>query len=199
MADTIKVRPSADNTAVKVATDDISGTHYPIYKTAYGADGSVTQVDATNPLPVGNTAATPVFTKDFLLAVAMGEVTGHSIVNKFGQNDDLNTSTYEDIWDGGGVYDWPADATAPITHVVSTDAGDTGVCEVQGLDVNGDLVIQSPTLTGTTPVVLGTALWRVFRLKNTGSAEYVGVVRAFNNGSPDICLLYTSPSPRDRS
>lgn len=52
MADNVAVRPSTDTSKIDVATDEISSVHYPIYKTAYGADGSVTQVDAANPLPV---------------------------------------------------------------------------------------------------------------------------------------------------
>lgn len=52
MPDNIKVKGSAISGAVPVATDDIGGVHYPVYKTAYGANDSVTQVDATNPLPV---------------------------------------------------------------------------------------------------------------------------------------------------
>jgi len=52
MADNVKVKGSTDANAVNVATDEIGSIHYPVYKTAYGADGSVTQVDATNPLPV---------------------------------------------------------------------------------------------------------------------------------------------------
>lgn len=41
MADNIAVRPSTATTKVTVATDEISSVHYPIYKTAYGANGSV--------------------------------------------------------------------------------------------------------------------------------------------------------------
>ncbi len=52
MSDNIDVRPSTDTGRVTVATDDIGDVHYPIYKIAYGADGSVTSVDATTPLPV---------------------------------------------------------------------------------------------------------------------------------------------------
>lgn len=53
MADNIKVRPGTGTRALDVATDDIGGVHYPVYKTSFGADGSVTQVDNNNPLPVG--------------------------------------------------------------------------------------------------------------------------------------------------
>jgi len=49
--DNIKVEPGRKN-AVEVATDDISGVHYPLYKIAFGADGTATLVNADNGLPV---------------------------------------------------------------------------------------------------------------------------------------------------
>jgi len=52
MNDNIKVNPSLNNNAVKIATDDINNVHYPVYKHAFGEDGSVTLVNADNPLPV---------------------------------------------------------------------------------------------------------------------------------------------------
>ena len=51
--DNIDVAPSSSGTSVPVATDEIGNVHYPIYKISYGADGSQTPVDATNPLPIG--------------------------------------------------------------------------------------------------------------------------------------------------
>ena len=52
MPDNIKVLGSTDVSAVNVATDEVGGVHYPIYKMSYGADGVQTPVDATNKLPV---------------------------------------------------------------------------------------------------------------------------------------------------
>ncbi len=52
MSDNVKVNPSLNNNAISVATDDIDNVHYPIYKAAFGADGTATQVDADNRLPV---------------------------------------------------------------------------------------------------------------------------------------------------
>jgi hypothetical protein len=149
-----------------------------------------------NPLPV---RALP-------LLVSMGEISGYSVVQKFGQNDDLNTSTYEDVWDGGGVYSYPADGTAPITDIIGHDAGDTEPIEVQGLDINGDLVVQTKTLTGLTKVTLDTPLWRVFRLKNVGTSDLLDDVCAINTGdtvdyacinngnNQTLMALYTIPN-----
>ena len=121
------------------------------------------------------------FARDFYLEVAKGNVPGHSIINKFGQNDNLQTGAYEDVWDGAGTYTYPADATASITHIYST-AAETQDIEVQGLAVDGTLTIQTITLTGTTVAPLTTALWRVFRLKNVGTTDNAGVIHASDAG-----------------
>ena len=118
--------------------------------------------------------------KDFLLEVAKGNIVGHSFINKFGQNEDIGTGAFEDIWDGGGTYNYPIDGTAPITKIDSSTT-DTVDIEVQGLDINGALVTQTKTLTGTTPVTLETPLWRVFRMKNINGTPLVGTVQAVND------------------
>lgn len=123
------------------------------------------------------------YNQDFLLKVAKGEVPGHSIVDKFGQNDGLNTSTYEDIWDVGGDYPYPTSAT--ITEIVST-ATDSVDIEVQGLSSDGTLTVQTVTLTGITPVALTTPLWRVFRLKNVGVADLVGNASVENTANDTV-------------
>lgn len=149
---------------------------------------------------------TPLPVADFYLNVSKGLVPGHSIVNKFGQNDALNSSTYEDIWDGGGNYIYPANGTNPITKLVAHNSADTELIEVQGLDINGDLVTQTKTLTGLTAVTLDTPLWRVFRLKNVGTSDLVDDVCAINDGdtidyacinngnNQTLMALYTIPN-----
>ena len=143
-------------------------------------DGTVTDIDATagGNLKVSLEEVEPGANVPFLQLVSQGDVTGHSIVNKFGQNNALNTASYEDVWDGGAIYPYPADDTAPIVNVRSTSASDTFDLEVQGLDITGALVVQTITLTGTTPAVLVTPLWRIFRMKNVGSADNVGDISA---------------------
>jgi len=131
-----------------------------------------------------------ILNSPFYLAVAKGDVPGHSIMSKFGQNSALNASTYEHIWDGGGVYSYPADGSALIVDVVSSSASDTTDIEIQGLDVNGDLTVLTETLTGTTPVTIGTALWRIFRMKNVGAVDYVGEITLTNAaGTVDYAVI----------
>ncbi len=50
--DFVKVNPSLNANAVKVAVDNVKDIHYPIYKQAFGGDGAVTLVDSNNRLPV---------------------------------------------------------------------------------------------------------------------------------------------------
>lgn len=114
--------------------------------------------------------------------IAKGNLPNHFAINKFGQNEDIGTGAFEDIWDGGGSYPYPADNAAPITHIYSTNAGDTQEIEVQGLDITGLLTLQTITLTGTTVSVLTTPLWRVFRLKNEGVTNNAGIIHASDAG-----------------
>ena len=120
-----------------------------------------------------------VISCDFYLEVAKGNVPGHSIVNKFGQNNNLSSANYENINDMGGLYSYPA--TALITKIDSSSGSDTGNAEVQGLAADGTLTVQTATLTGTAPVTLATPLWRVFRIKNVGSVDWVGTVQCIND------------------
>lgn len=148
----------------------------------------------------------PLPTAEFYLNVSKGLVPGHTFINKFGQNDDLNASTYEDVWENGGVYNYPADNTAPITKLIAHNSGDTEPIEVQGLDIDGNIVVQTKTLTGLTAVTLDTPLWRVFRLRNVGTSDLLDFVCAINDGdtidyacinngnNQTLMALYTIPA-----
>ena len=59
------------------------------------------------------------------LAIAKGQIDGHTYINKFGENHDVDTGTVpEDIWSGGGIYTPP---TTDRTHqIVSTSTADAG-------------------------------------------------------------------------
>ena len=132
-------------------------------RTIINSDGSI--VSSTNPFPVNLTKAS----SDFMLDVAMGNITGYSCVNKFGENPDIAVGTTEDVWDGGGTYTF--ETTAAITHIRSAvDSATTQgmTIEVQGLNATWDLVVQTKDLDGsnsTTEVLLDTPLRRVFRMK----------------------------------
>ena len=103
------------------------------------------------------------------LDISMGRIPGYSVIDKFGENPEIDTgSTPEDIWELGGLYIYDANNTAPIVSLISDNALDTQVISITGLDINGNQVDQEVTLNGTTRVALTTPLWRVYRMANEG-------------------------------
>ena len=101
---------------------------------------------------------------------ASGVDSNFTSINKFGRNLNIAIGVEEEIWDGSVAYVFPTDTTT-MTHIRSAvDSATTqgAVIEVQGLDANWDLVVQTKALDGansTTEVELDTALIRVFRMK----------------------------------
>lgn len=120
--------------------------------------------------------------KPFEQSVAEGLVEGYSFIQKFGETPLVTTaSDPEDLWDGGGLYTFST--TADINQLSSSDNGDTQQIEVQGLDANTNLLVQTVALTGQTPVTLSTNLYRVFRMKNLGSTDVAGSVYLSTNNA----------------
>jgi len=102
--------------------------------------------------------------------ITSGQLEGYSIIDKFGENPDIDTGTVpEDIWEYGGLYNYDAINTAPIVSLVSDNTLDTMDIIVTGLDIAGIEVTQTIKLTGTTRVALTTPLWRVYRMANVGA------------------------------
>jgi len=95
--------------------------------------------------------------RDFLIEVAKGNVAGHSLMQKFGENPDVDTGTVpEDMWDYGGV--WVAPTTSRVHALVSSSASDSsggGGAEtiiVEGLDASYIFQSETVAMNGTTPV-----------------------------------------------
>jgi hypothetical protein len=109
----------------------------------------------------------------FYLAVAKGNVPGHSMVQKFGSG--VVTTTLSHIHTDG-TYQTPE--TAIALEFVSDDAGDNsaglGAREVTiiGLDANWNEVSQTIITDGLTPVQLGTDLTRLYRWWASSSGVY---------------------------
>ena len=114
------------------------------------------------------------------LAIAMGDVQGSSFIHKFGKAGSFGPSDgFVTLWDGADDTDLDAmvytySATAIIDSISSSSTSDTQNIEVQGLDADYNLTIQTVALTGQTRKALTTNLIRVFRLKNVGSVNLVG-------------------------
>lgn len=93
--------------------------------------------------------------EDFALQVARGQVQGHTVVNIFGYNSDVDTSE-ESIWPDGGTIPHPT--VASVLTISSSSASDTSAgtgartVRVEGLDGNYNVVSETVTLNGQTAV-----------------------------------------------
>ena len=119
------------------------------------------------------------------LAISSGDVTGSSVVHKFGSAPDFDTGDGEvTIWDGaedGTAWEhmiYTYSSSADIQYISSSDNGDTVDLKIQGLDTDYNLVTQTKTLTGQTSATLDTPLRRIFRMKNSNGTSLVGHVFA---------------------
>lgn len=118
--------------------------------------------------------------KPFNLQVSQGKIAGNSVIDKYGENSDIDTSSApEDVTQIGGLYNYDANNTAPIISLISDNAADTQIIEVSGLDINGFNITQQVVLNGTTRVALTTPLWRVFRMANEDTADIQGTVYCY--------------------
>jgi len=93
-----------------------------------------------------------------LLAVSAGHFDDAQAVNIFGVNPVVGT-TYETIWDYGGLYSYPASALS--LSAVSSSASDTMGLLIIGLDANYWPIQEVVTLNGTSAVTTAKAFLRV--------------------------------------
>lgn len=126
------------------------------------------------------------------LAIASGKVTGTGFIHKFGEAQDFDSGDGSvTIWDGAndGLFagappmNISYSSTDDIGTISSSSAADTMDIEIQGLDINYELVTQTVTLTGQTDAILSTNLIRSFRMKNIGSVDVAGVLYLRVNGT----------------
>ncbi len=131
-------------------------------------------------------------TNDPYLDVSAGLFADRFTVHKFGDNSDVGTASFEDIWDAGGTYTWPTAAeTVRVRSGGNTNdtAAGTGAQKiiVQGLDTNFDPVEEEITLAGSSASSSTTATFRrVYRAYVTDSGAYGG------NNTGDILIENTS-------
>jgi hypothetical protein len=131
---------------------------------------------------------TDLMTKDYYLEVAKGNVTGHSLVNKFGFNSAIG-ATLEPICPGG-VYQTPT--TGQSIEIVSTSTADAAAgagartVQVEGLDGSWALQTQTVTMTGTTAAAISGTWTRVFRAKVTESGTYATATAGSHVGTLTI-------------
>ena len=105
--------------------------------------------------------ATPVgasFPRDEFIEIQKGLRPGHSIIQKFGHNPDVDTATVpEDVWENGGIYTGFPDEREKL-EILSSSAADaeagTGcrTIVISGLDSNFDQISETIIMNGTTIV-----------------------------------------------
>jgi hypothetical protein len=120
-------------------------------------------------------------TEPFELQVSRGQVSYHTSLFKYGYNP-LIINVNETVWDGGGLYSYPASAAALDVASASgaTDSGVTGT--VFGLDADYNEVSEDFTLDASGTYTTTQTFLRVYRAYITGSTAPAGNI-TFNIGA----------------
>jgi hypothetical protein len=107
-------------------------------------------------------------TTDNSLEIGRGNVSGQSLLLKFGRNGDVDTGGYEDVWDGGGT--WVPPTAARVHNIVSSSVNDTaagtGARTVTIIGLNGSYAVTTETVTlnGTTNVTTANSYTIIYRM-----------------------------------
>jgi len=121
------------------------------------------------------------------LAIAQGDVSYYSSVNKFGANFDIDLGTDpESIWTAGGLYPWGAFIFPAFLKLVSTVATDTSNITLEGLDEEGKPLIVVMQMQGTTVVQTSVKFLRIYRMEYDGGTLNAGTITA----TVDLVLDY---------
>lgn len=130
---------------------------------------------------------------DFYFDVATSDVRGHSSVNKFGQNTDVDSAAVEDIWDVGGPWNEPTASQVYTFTSTSTadDSGGTGAITVEifGLDSVGALQNEILAMAGTGVVTAASSYSMIHRMvvRTAGSGgANAGAITANANTDANI-------------
>ena len=135
-----------------------------------------------------------LITSDLLTQVALGNVSGHELITKFGRNNNIDTTTDpEDIWRGGGLYTGmpihsaSAETVEVFSSATTDDDGDDGANTVRLEGVAGDWTFQTVdvTMNGQTAVPTTETWHRVNR-------AYVLTAGASETNDGDITIRHTS-------
>jgi len=151
-----------------------------INPTAIVVEGNETQqVNITYPL---NREGTALVVEEFRYEVALGHVNGDTTWNKWGYNDDVDTTATETVWAVGGelVYQ----ETPFLLNLSSTDVDDTmggtgaNSVVIYGVNQNREAVIDVVTLNGTNTVQSNLEFLGINRI-----AVYLGGSSGWNEGA----------------
>jgi len=117
---------------------------------------------------------------EFEIVASLGQVLGVTPISKFGENPDVDTGSIpEDIWSYGGLYNWST--TAAIDTFSSSEIADTQELVFVGQTADYVEVTQTGTLNGRNKVVLGTPLFRLYRVYNNNGVDLTGDIYVYED------------------
>jgi hypothetical protein len=121
-----------------------------------GTVDEITNISSVDTVDAVTEITNIVDVTSFLIEVAKGNVAGHTVMNKFGANPDIDILTApEDVWDGGGIYSF-FPATAQSMEMESTDVDDVGTVVASGTATGGSLfTLEDTGATFTATVTVG--------------------------------------------
>jgi len=138
-------------------------------------------INATITAPL-NKEGTALIAEDFRYEIALGNINGDTTWNKWGYNDDVDTTATETVWAAGGELAYPT--TAAKLNLSSTDVDDTlggtgaNNVVIYGVDQNRVAVIDVVNLNGTSTVQSNLQFLGVNRI-----AVYLGGSSGWNEGA----------------
>lgn len=141
------------------------------------------------------------------LAIAKGEVSGHSFVHKFGAVPTMSNNTTGTVWDvNDAAYPWASWATAGTVSIPAVNASDNGkTVSIVGLDASYNPQTESVVVSSTGTVTSTKSFLRIYRayLVN-GSTDNVGNINIQKGGvtvaritagkSQTLMAIYTVPA-----
>ncbi len=110
------------------------------------------------------------FTRDFLIEVQKGAISGHSIIHKFGRNSDVPNGTFEGVNELSTLFPHPSAATTVRIKAGGDAADDSGgngarTITVEGLNDTGAADSEVITTNGVNAsTATSKSFWRVFRM-----------------------------------
>jgi len=182
----------ADNTTLPgtgdiIAADDVGGAKHQQVKIEFGANGTATPVDASNPLPV--TAELTGTQNNYFLEALRGNVSGASAIAGFGSSSAIGTSLT--VIASAQTYQTPVANTA-LEMVSSDNTNDIpagsgarkvtvyGIVDTAGVWAEAS---EEVTLNGTTAVALATSFIRVHNMEVTEAGGYATVAVASHSST----------------
>lgn len=118
--------------------------------------------------------------------LAIGDIPGAFQFATFGFADNVDTTDPPvDVWNGfqiDGLTVFTLSTTADIDTISSSNALDTQLITIFGLDSNREWSIQVAQLNGQNKVTLDTPLVRINRVININGTDIAGVVRVYVDG-----------------